>query len=200
LLTLSGAARNPAMHEGHRFGNRFEVERPVEGAIAAADDNHVVAAESLDLAHSIVNADALIELDFRHGRALGLEGTATSRDDDDLGDENLVRIGLDAETSVFQLLKCGDHGRKMELRIERCDLLQEIGGEILSGDFGQTGNIIDRLFRIKLGALAAGTIENIDHMGAQIEQTKLEHGKEADRAGADNNHICFNQFGHKGAF
>ena len=88
----------------------------------------------------------------------------------------------------------------MELRIERRDLLQEIGGEVLSGDFGQTGNIVDRLFRIKLGALAAGTIENIDHMGAQIEQTKLEHGKEADRAGANNNHICFNQFGHKSAF
>ena len=31
------------VHEGHRGGDRLEAERPVDGAVAAADDDHVLA-------------------------------------------------------------------------------------------------------------------------------------------------------------
>ena len=61
---------------------------------------------------------------------------------------------------------------------------------------GNAGNVVNRLFRIKLGALAADLVENVDEMRLHIEQAELEHSKQADRAGADNDNVCFDRFGH----
>src|SRR5205807_1271580 len=58
------------------------------------------------------------------------------------------------------------------------------------------GNVVDRLFRIKLGALAAGLVEDVDKVRLDVEQAKLEHGEQADRPRADNQHIGFDRFAH----
>ena len=63
--------------------------------------------------------------------------------------------------------------------------------QLLAGDDGQAGNVVDRLFRIKLGALAARPVQDVDQMAFEIEQTQFEHGEQADGAGADDGDIGF---------
>ena len=65
----------------------------------------------------------------------------------------------------------------MELRVERLDLLQQRLDQALRARIGNAGNIVDRFFRIKLGALAADFVENVDEVTPHVEQTELEHGE-----------------------
>ena len=83
------------------------------------------------------------------------------------------------------------HLAEMELRIERLDLLQQPVGQFLAGDDGQARNVVDRLFRIKLGALAARPVEDVDQMAFEIQQPQFEHGEQADGARADDGDIGF---------
>jgi hypothetical protein len=71
-------------------------------------------------------------------------------------------------------------------------------GQFLAGDDGQAGNVVDRLFRIKLGALAARPVEDVDQMAFEVEQPQLEHGEQADRPRADDGHIGFDGLGSRG--
>jgi len=84
----------------------------------------------------------------------------------------------------------------MELRVEWLDLFQQPVHQLLAGNDGQAGNVIDRLFGIKLGALAAWTVQNIDEVAFEIQQAQLKYGEQADRACADNGDICFDRGGH----
>ena len=58
-----------------------------------------------------------------------------------------------------------------------------------AGDHREAGNVVDRLFRIELGALAARPVENVDQMALQVEQAELEHGEQADRPRADDDDV-----------
>ena len=59
------------------------------------------------------------------------------------------------------------HLAEMEHRLERLDLLEQPVGQLLAGADRKAGDVVDRLFWVKLGALAAGLVENIDDMGLQ---------------------------------
>ncbi len=61
---------------------------------------------------------------------------------------------------------------KWKVAIERLDLFHQPVGQFLAGDDGQAGNVVDRLFRIKLGALTAGPVEDVDQMGFEIQQAQ----------------------------
>ena len=102
-------------------------------------------------------------------------------------------ISVPASVVSFQLpsglLQRRRHLAEMELGLERLDLFQQPVGQLLAGDDGQAGNVVDRLFRIKLGALAARPVENVDQMRLQIERAELEHREKPDRASSDNNDI-----------
>ena len=90
----------------------------------------------------------------------------------------------------------GRHLAEMELRIERLDLLHQPVGQFLAGDDGQARNVVDRLFGIKLGALAARPVEDVDQMAFEIQQPQLEHGEQADGARADDGDIGFDCRAH----
>ena len=111
--------------------------------------------------------------------------TTTRRDDLGAG------IGLQLPAAVGQLLQRGRHLAEMELRIERLDLLQQPVDQLLAGDDGQAGNVVDRLFRIKLGALPARPVQDVDQMAFEVQQPQLEHGEQADGARADDGDIGF---------
>ena len=100
-------------------------------------------------------------------------------------------IGLELPAAVGQLLQRRRHLAEMELRIERLDLLQQPVDQFLAGDDGKARNVVDRFFRIELGALAARPVEDVDQMAFEIEQPQLEHGEQADGAGADNDDVGF---------
>ena len=79
---------------------------------------------------------------------------------------------------------------------ERLDLLHQRFGEALAGDEGNAGNVVDRLFRIELGALAADLVEDVDQMRLHVEQAQFEHGEQSARARANDQHIGFDRFAH----
>ena len=62
------------------------------------------------------------------------------------------------------------------------------------------GNVVDRLFRIELGALAADLVEDVDQMRLHVEQAQFEHGEQAAGARANNQHIGFDRFAHVSFF
>ena len=169
------------MDQRHALCDRLEVERPVERGIAAADDQKVVAAEIIHAPHGIEDALALIRLDARDRRALGLERAAAGRNDNDLGLDHLVLVGGDPERPVLEPLDAGDHAVEGELRVERRDLLHQLVDDALGRDGRPYRNVVDRLFRIEFRALAARPVENVDQMAFQVEQTEFEDGEQAHR-------------------
>src|SRR5690606_16308606 len=69
------------------------------------------------------------------------------------------------------------------------DLLHKGIGQALAGDDRKARNVVDRLLGIKLGALAADLVENVDDMGLDVEQAEFEHGKQPAWAGPDDDRI-----------
>ena len=112
--------------------------------------------------------------------------------------EDIAGVRFDDKAAVGLLVERFDHARQVELRSERRDLLHQVLGQLLAGDDGIAGNVVDRLFRIELGALPTRPVENVDQVALEVQQAQLEHGEQADRSRADNDDIGFNYvFGHK---
>jgi hypothetical protein len=78
----------------------------------------------------------------------------------------------------------------MERRAERLDLRHQLVGQLLSRDNGQGGNVIDRLFGIKLRALTAGPVQNVDQMRLHIQKAEFEDCEKPHRPRADNDCVC----------
>ena len=134
-------------------------------------------------------------LDAGKRRALRREGSAAGGNHHHLGLEHLVGVGLEPEAAVKTLQRF--HALiEMELGAEGLDLVHELVGQLLAGDDGQPGDVVDRLLGIELGALPPGAIENVDDLAFDVDQAELEHGEETDRAGADNDCIRLDDFGH----
>jgi hypothetical protein len=192
----SGAEIVAPVQQRHALGNRMQIERPVERGIAAADDQDILVAELLHLAHGVKHGGAFIGLDARHRRALGLERAAARGDHHHLALEHLAGVGGDAKAGVADLLDRLHHLVEMEGRMERLDLLQQRLRQAMAGDEGDAGNVVDRLFRVELGALAADLVEDIDQMRLHVEQAQFEHGEQSAGARANNQHIGFDRFAH----
>ena len=84
--------------------------------------------------------------------------------------------------------------------MERLDLRHQRFRQALAGDVGNARNVVDRLFRIELGALAADLVENVDKMHLHIEQAQFENGKQSAGTRANNQHIGFDCFAHVASF
>ena len=160
-----GAELVAAMHQRHAPRQRLQVQRPVERGIAAADDQQPLVAELLHLAHGIEHRRALVGLDAGDRRLLGLERAAAGGDHDHLASNTLPPSVVTRNSGSPMLLDALHHLAEMEGRLERLDLLHQAVGQPLPGDDRERRNVVDRLFRIELGALAAGLVEDVDQMG-----------------------------------
>jgi hypothetical protein len=96
---------------------------------------------------------------------------------------------------VRQTLQSLDHAAEMERRVERLDLLHQLVDQPLAGNHRKAWDVVDRLFRVEFGALAARLVEYVDQRGIEIEETELEHCKKPDRAGADDYDVLFDRSG-----
>ena len=189
-----------AMHERDALGNWMQVQRPVERAVAAAHDHHVLVAEVFHAPHGIMDGLAFIGVDARDRRLLRLKRAAAGRHDHALALERLAGVGPHPERGLVRRsggLQRRHHLAEMVGRVEGFDLLDEIVDQALAGDDGKARNVVDRLFRIKLGALAAGARQDVHEMGADIEQAQLEHGEQAGRTGADDDNVGSDRFAHR---
>ena len=66
------------------------------------------------------------------------------------------------------------HLAEMEHRLERLDLLEQPVGQLLAGADRDARNVVDRLLRVKLGALAARPVENVDQMAFSAWRAQAE--------------------------
>ena len=107
-----GAEIVAAMHQRQALGQRLQIERPVERRVAAADDQDVLVAELLHLAHGVEHRLRLVGLDAGDRRTLGLERAAAGRDDDDLRLEHLAGVGGDAEQRIADALEARSPSRR----------------------------------------------------------------------------------------
>ena len=177
------------MQQGERVGHGLQAERPVERGVAAADDQHVLAAKFVHLAHRVEDGLALERLDAGKRRPLGRERAAAGCHDHDLGEERGAGIGREPEPPIARALEAIDALAQMQLGTERLDLRQQPVGQLLARDDGERGDVVDRLFRIELGALPAGLLQDVDDVRLDVEQAELEHRKQADGPGADDHGV-----------
>ena len=84
----------------------------------------------------------------------------------------------------------------MKDRFKRRDLFHQPVSQFLSGTDRQRGNVIDRLFRIQLGALPPRLVENIDKVTAQVQKPQFEHRKQAARACTDDDDVGLLDISH----
>src|SRR3954470_22121403 len=82
----------------------------------------------------------------------------------------------------------------MEGRVEWLDLLHQRVAQASAGDVGNAGNVVDRLFRVKLGALAADLVEDVDQVALHVEEAELKDREQANRAGADDERVGRDHF------
>ncbi len=149
-----------------------------------------MAAEILHATDGIEDASAFVALDAGNGRPLRLERTAAGGYDNGLAGDCRAGIGRDAE-AVFNAFERSHHLAEMEFWVERTDLLKDLVDEPLRCNHRRGRNVVDRLLRIKLRALPAGSVEDVDEGALHVEQTELEHREEPDRACADDDDVGF---------
>ena len=184
-----GAELVAAMQQRQALRDRLQVDRPVERGVATTHDQHVPAAQRFHLLDRIEHRGVLVGVDSRDRRLLGLEGSAARRDHHHLGAELQAAVGLDFEVGVTELLHARHHVVEVKFRVERLDLFEQPRGKFGTRHDGQCRNVVDRLFRVELGTLAARPVEDVDDVAADVEQTQLEHGEEAAGTGADDDGI-----------
>ena len=181
-----------AVHEGQPPRDRLQGEGPVQRRIAAAHDHHVASAEILHAPHGIMHAAALVGLDAGDRRLLGLERAAAGRDHEGLAAQVLPKARAHQEQRCLrraERLDRLDHLAEVEHRLERLALGHQLVDDLLAGDAGIAGNVVDRLLGVELRALAARLGQDVDEVATDVEQAELEHGEEPDRPGADDHHI-----------
>ena len=80
--------------------------------------------------------------------------------------------------------------------MERLDLFEQRLRQAMAGDEGNAWNVVDRFFRIELGALAADLVEDVDQMRLHVQQAQFEDREQAARTRTNNQHIGFDRFAH----
>ena len=80
--------------------------------------------------------------------------------------------------------------------MKRLDLLQQVIDNALPRHDRIAGNVVDRLFWIKFGALAARFWQNVNQVAFYVEQTQFEDSEEPGRPGADDDDVGLDCFIH----
>src|SRR4029450_12084391 len=84
----------------------------------------------------------------------------------------------------------------MKRRAERLDLRQQRVAKALAGDVRQSRDVVDRLLRIKLRALATDLVKDVDDVRLHVEQAKLEYREQPAWSGTDDQHVGLDRFAH----
>ena len=131
----------------------------------------------------------LVTFDAGDGRTLRHEASAAGGDYQDGRGDDKAGVGGELPLSKLGLAEGSGHLTEMEHRLERPDLLEQPVGQLLAGANRKAGNVVDRLLGIKLGALAARPVENIDHVRLELGEAELKYGEKADWPRPNNNDI-----------
>ena len=148
-----------------------QVERPVAGGVAAADDDHLLARELRLLADQVVGALALPRRHVVAGQLLRLEG-AVAAGDDDRAREEVALVGHEPQDLPLGVLGVGlvldAVGGRLEVHrhVELLDrLLAELLDEVLGEDAREARDVEDPLLRVERRELAAEVGQRVDRPG-----------------------------------
>src|SRR5579871_6797082 len=173
------------MHQGERARLVAKCHGPIEGRVAAAADHQVLIEEFARRLHPVVHIGAFQFLGAGNAQAPRLEGTDARRDDYSTRSKLGSSRGGDVELAVLQYAQLGHFLPEVERRLEGLRLLEQAINQLLRPADGQGRNVLDRLVRIKLGALTARLTQGIDDVGADAEQAQLEYLKKPHGTRAD---------------
>src|SRR5512132_115624 len=170
----------------------LEAERPVERAVAAADDHTRSVAENILLAHEVVEALALPDIDVVDPELARLEGPVARGDDQRPAQEGAALVRGDRE-ELFAVLA---------QTLERLDFLAQshlgavleplLGAEIdqcLTLDLRIAGDVVHVLLRINGGDLTADLLEALDDPNGRVTMARVVRGGEAGRAGTEDRNV-----------
>ena len=130
-----------------------------------------------------------------HLQRARLERADTAGDDDRLAQQAGAPGGLDKELAVVALLHDGDFLAEVEGWVERLDLLEQRVGQFLAGAHRHRRDVVDRLVRVELDALAARRGQRVDDVRLDLQQAQFEDLEQADRAGADDDGVGLDRAG-----
>ena len=181
------------MHKHDAFGFADQVERPVEGGVASAEDDDVLACKNRGVFAAVVELRAFKFFNARNTQGARLEGADACRDDDDLRHEARACARLDVEAAVFLLFHLVDRFAKMKYGLEVMILLEQVFRQLVGRADGDGRNVVDGLCGIELHGLTADRLERVDDVAFDFEQTELENLKEPDGTGSDDDGIRLNE-------
>ena len=186
---LVGAEAVAAMHERHALGGVEQVDDPVAGAVAAADDDHALALELALGADEVVRAAALPGGHVVVGQLLGLEGAVPAGDDHGARAQ-VALVGVQDDEVVLPRDRVG-RGLQMHGHVELLDRLLAVQlDEVLGQDLGVAGNVEDPLLRIERRELAAELGQRVDDARAGLAHAGPEGRGQAHRPRADHRDVA----------
>ncbi|MPM51539.1 hypothetical protein SDC9_98288 [bioreactor metagenome] len=185
---LVGPEPVAAVHHRHRPGDRLQVQGPVEGAVAAADDHHV-----------LVIVDGEIGDEVAHPAAQPVEAggeRAGGEGPDPAGQHD--RPGVDGATGAggqHHLAGARGGGQPLhllvepELRAEGLGLQHQRVDQVAAADRGIPGDVEDRLLRVHPDHLTADLRQGVDDRGPQATEAGTVGRVQPGGAGADDQQV-----------
>src|SRR4051794_15525770 len=171
------------------LGRVLEAERPVERAVAAADDHARAVTEDVLFPDEVVEALALPHIDVVDPELARLEGPVAGGDDERPAQEGAALVGRDREQLLAVLAPTLERLHllaKPDLRAVLEALLGPEIDELLPLDLRVPGDVVDVLLRIDGGDLPTDLLQALDNPNGRVAMTGVVGGRESGRSCAEN--------------
>ena len=187
---LVGAEALAAVHERDALGGVEQVDDPVAGAVAAADDDHALARELALGADEVVGAAALPRRSCRSRAASWARRRRGRR-------RRSPCASAGRPLSVCRTTRSSSQEIDSAV-VSRCTGTSNCSSvccavqldEVLGQDLGVAGDVEDPLLRIERRELAAELGQRVDDARAGLAHAGPEGGRQAHRAGADDRDVA----------
>ena len=169
---------------------RLEVERPVEGAVAAADDDDVLADVGLEAGHEELQAAAQPAVAGRQRSRAELADAGGDQDD------LRAHLGAVVETDRHAVLALdqGQCGALEEvLRLGQRGLLDQALDQLTALDRREAGHVEDLLLGVHRGDLAAELGQRVDDGDPHAAEAGVVGGEQTGGTGADDEEVGVNR-------
>ena len=185
---LVGAERVAPVHQGDRLRDRLEVQRPVERAVTAADDDDVLADVRLEARHEELEAAA--QPAVAGGQRARAELADAGGDQHDLGADRRcrrrARRSTPSSSSARRRRRCARGGTSAR-RSTAC--VDQPLDQLAALDRREPGDVEDLLLGVHRGDLAAQLGQRVDDGDAHPAEAGVVGGEQAGRACADDEEV-----------
>ena len=143
------------MNQRHAAGEGCQRQHPIDGRIAAPEDDNVSILKAVLVLYQVIEVGADEVFDPRQAQRSRPKCAKTGCNDYSPGTQPSAGFSHEHERTVVLWFEFHDLLAQVIGRIEWCGLLRQAIDQLLAADTRQTWNVIDRFFWIEGGALAA---------------------------------------------